>query len=112
MNLFEFFVIGVYFAFITITIVAIQILNPGGEIRGIMAAGKEQTELVEEDVESEKEEEEDEEETPKSPVKDDYAMSENPMFRHRLVESEAPAPSQASASGMSSPKELDMEKVD
>jgi hypothetical protein len=87
MTVLELTVVVLYMLLLGMSIAMIQILQLTREERG-MTVKKEEDFLVQSELE---EPDSDEEKTPFDPQKEDYAMTENPMLRHRNVETPAPA---------------------
>jgi hypothetical protein len=93
MSVLEFLYFSFYLLFLLANIVAIQILNPVKPKPALQDTTQLESTLQEPET-----------------SKDDYTMTENPMFRNRNQETEAEVPSEAEAS---SPQELPkVEKVD
>ena len=85
MNFLEFLTFAIYLSFLASIILALQIYNPGKQIREAIHI-EESDEKFDEKVFEEPDS--DEEEVPFDPSKEDYTMTENPMLRHRNVLSE------------------------
>ena len=84
MSLLEFLIFGLYLAMLSLGIVGVQILEQM-RLANIRQLTIEDTD--EKFVESELEEpDSDDEQKPFNPETEDYAMTENPMLRHRNVE--------------------------
>ncbi len=79
----EFTIFGLHLLFLLAALVAIQTLNPGKAIREVQVQ-----ESQEAFVEKEWEEPDSEEETSFDPTAQTYTMTENPMLRHRKVDTQ------------------------
>lgn len=89
LTLFEFTVFGIYLALMTLTILLLQIYNPGKQIREtIEYSQKEFAESVFEEPDSDS----DGEEKTFDPTKETFAMTENPMLRRRVAQEEEAKP--------------------
>lgn len=92
MTLLEFTIFGIYFAMLTITIVLIQIYNPGQYARRpIEFAIEESLETFDEKVFEEPDSDSEAEES-FDPTKETFTMTENPMLRHRKEKEETAKP--------------------
>jgi len=86
MSVLELTVVVLYMLLLGMSIAMIQILQLTREER--VKTVKDEDFLVQSELE---EPDSEEEKTPFDPQKEDYAMTENPMLRHRNVETPAPA---------------------
>lgn len=86
LTLFEFTVFGMYLAILLAIIVGIQVYNPGKHMRESFDV-QESTETF---AESDFQEPDSDEEVEYDPSKENFTMTENPMLRHRNVETQPP----------------------
>lgn len=77
MTLFEFTVFGIYLAMLLLSILFLQIYNPGKQTQEAILDSNETGEEADSDS--------DVQEEPFDPTKESYTMMENPMLRHRNV---------------------------
>jgi hypothetical protein len=86
LTLFEFTFFSLYLAILTISILCIQIYNPGKQVRETLHPETAESVVEEPDSDSDVEEE------PFDPNKESFTMVENPMLRHRTVQEESAKP--------------------
>jgi hypothetical protein len=84
LTLFEFSVFGIYLAMLLALIVGVQVYNPSKFVRESL----EVQESTEPFVESELIDPDSDEDQVFDPSKETYTMTENPMLRHRISESQ------------------------
>jgi len=90
MSVLELTVVVLYLLLLAMSILMIQMLDLGRRLREQQESIK-VVETEEEFVDTAFEEDDSEEEkAPFDPSKEDYTMTENPILRHRTVESETP----------------------
>lgn len=92
LTLFEFAFFGFYLAMITLTVILIQVYNPGGMVREAMTLQDKgepfaQAEVEEPDSDSDS----DLVKPPFNPDTEPYTMTENPMLRNRMIQKEPDA---------------------
>lgn len=82
MTLFEFFVFGLYLAMLIAAMVGIQILDARRPVHQTITVLDSQEKFVQSELE---EPESDDDTRPFEPEKEEFTMTENPMFRHRNI---------------------------
>ena len=88
LTLYEFTIFGLYLATLLAFLVTIQVMNPGKAIREAMEVRYEESKEKFAELEFEEPPSESDEDVSFDPAKESFTMTENPMLRHRKVDTQ------------------------